>query len=131
MGEHLVHVEMVLSTLENKWVANRKKCGFGQTGIKYLSHTISDKGVEMDSEKVKAVMKWGRPKTVKGLRGFWGFVRDYRKIVKSLTELLKKGEFLWNEKIEEAWQSLKQAITTAPVLSVPEFQQPFQIECDA
>lgn len=44
---------------------------------------------------------------------------------------MKKGEFLWNEKAEEAWQSLKQTITTTPVLSLPDFQQPFHIERDA
>ncbi|KOM50008.1 hypothetical protein LR48_Vigan08g083500 [Vigna angularis] len=137
--EHLEHVTVVLATLEqNHWVANQKKCEFGRTMIRYLGHAISSQGVEMDPEKVRAVTEWSRPKTVKGVRGFLGltgyyrrFVKDYGKIAKPLTELLKKGKFGWNEKAEEAMQQLKKAITTAPVLSLPDFHQPFHIECDA
>ncbi|KOM30936.1 hypothetical protein LR48_Vigan01g049100 [Vigna angularis] len=137
--EHLEHVGRVLETLSrDKWVANRKKCEFGQTHVKYLGHIISQRGVEMDDEKIKAVVDWERPKSVKSLRGFLGlsgyyrrFIRDYGKIARPLTELLKKGGFAWNGRAEEAWQTLKTAVTTAPVLSLPDFQQPFHIECDA
>lgn len=92
----------------------------------------------MDFEKVTAVLDWERPKTVKGLRGFLGmtgyyrrFVKDYGNIAKPLTELLKKRGFFWNEKAEEAWQALRKAITSAPMISLPDFQQPFHIACDA
>ncbi|XP_017425527.2 transposon Ty3-G Gag-Pol polyprotein [Vigna angularis] len=137
--EHLEHVGKVLSTLRrDQWVANRRKCEFGQTQVKYLGHIISHKGVEMDDEKIKAVVDWERPKSVKSVRGFLGlsgyyrrFIRDYGKIARPLTDLLKKGGFTWNEKAEEAWQTLKTVVTTAPVLSLPNFQQPFHIKCDA
>ncbi|WVZ00664.1 hypothetical protein V8G54_026733 [Vigna mungo] len=137
--EHLERVERVLLTLQqDQWVANRRKCEFGQTRVKYLGHVISSRGVEMDDEKIKAIVEWERPKMVKSLRGFLGltgyyrrFVRDYDKIVRPLTELLKKGGFTWNEKAEETWKTLKRAMTTAPLLLLPDFTQPFQIECDA
>ncbi|KOM49767.1 hypothetical protein LR48_Vigan08g059400 [Vigna angularis] len=136
--EHLEHVGTVLRELvANGWVANRKKCEFGRTQIGYLGHRISEKGVEMDEDKVRAVMEWDKPKTVKALRGFLGltgyyrrFVKDYGKIARPLTDLLKKGQFAWTEQAEESMLRLKQAITTAPVLILPDFDQPFHIECD-
>ncbi|KOM58401.1 hypothetical protein LR48_Vigan11g143500 [Vigna angularis] len=137
--EHLEHVGTVLRELvTNRWVANRKKCEFGKTQISYLGHRIFARGVEMDEDKVRAVIDWEKPKTVKALRGFLGltgyyrrFVKDYGKIVKPLTDLLKKGQFTWTEQAEEAMSRLKKAITTAPVLVLPDFDQPFHIECDA
>ncbi|KOM42757.1 hypothetical protein LR48_Vigan05g036100 [Vigna angularis] len=137
--EHLEHVETVLRELvAHHWVANRKKCEFGRTQIGYLGHRISEKGVEMDEDKVRAVLEWEKPKTVKALRGFLGltgyyrrFVKDYGKIARPLTDLLKKGSFVWTEQAEEAMLKLKKAITTAPVLILPDFNQPFHIECDA
>ncbi|XP_052723768.1 uncharacterized protein LOC128193723 [Vigna angularis] len=107
-GEHLEHVGTVLRELvANGWVANRKKCEFGRTQIGYLGHRISEEGVEMDEDKVRAVLEWEKPKTVKALRGFLGltgyyrrFVKDYGKIARPLTDLLKKGQFAWTEQEE-------------------------------
>lgn len=97
---HLEHVGKVLSTLErDHWVANQRKCEFGQTQIKYLGHVISHRGVEMNDEKIRAVVEWERPRLVKSLRGFLGLsgyyqriINDYGRIAKPLTELLKKGD---------------------------------------
>lgn len=73
-------------------MANKKKCEFGRAQIKYLGHQISEKGVEMDQEKIRAVLEWEEPRTLKALRGVLGltgyyrrFVKDYGKIAKSLT----------------------------------------------
>ncbi|XP_022631822.1 uncharacterized protein LOC111240655 [Vigna radiata var. radiata] len=119
-------------------ITNRKKSEFGQTQVKYLGHVISRKGVEMDEDKIKAIIDWERSRTVKSLRGFLGltgnyrrFVRDYGKIAKPLTELLKKGGFSWSTNAEAAWKTFKEAMTTAPVLTLPDFGRPFHIECDA
>ncbi|XP_047148812.1 uncharacterized mitochondrial protein AtMg00860-like [Vigna umbellata] len=133
------HVGMELRRLEeNQWVANRKKCEFGRVQIGYLGHLISKKGVEMDPGKVNEVLDWERPRSVKALKGFLGltgyyrhFVKDYGKIAKPLTDLLKKGEYSWTERAEEAMSRLKKAVTSAPVLVLPDFDQPFTIECDA
>lgn len=73
-------------------MANKKKYEFGRAQIKYLGHQISKKGVEMDQEKIRAVLEWEGPRTLKALRGVLGltgcyrrFVKDYGKIAKSLT----------------------------------------------
>ncbi|KOM46152.1 hypothetical protein LR48_Vigan06g145800 [Vigna angularis] len=138
-GEHLQHVEQVLSCLQqHHWVANQKKSEFGKKTIRYLGHVISGEEVQMDQEKIEGVIAWEEPKALKALRGFLGltryyrrFIRDYGKIAKPLTEMLKKGNFAWTETAREAMGRLKIAVTTAPVLALPDFSQPFQVECDA
>ncbi|BAT84456.1 hypothetical protein VIGAN_04183900 [Vigna angularis var. angularis] len=97
-----------------------------------------EEGVEMDREKVEVVVALEEPKTLKALRGFLGltgyyrrFVRDYGKIARPLTEMLKKGNFIWTEAARRAMGRLKEAMTIALVLALPDFMQPFQVECDA
>ncbi|XP_047158807.1 uncharacterized mitochondrial protein AtMg00860-like [Vigna umbellata] len=92
----------------------------------------------MDSEKTKAVMEWDEPRTLKALRGFLGltgyyrrFVAGYGKLAKPLTELLKKGKFEWTTEAQTTMVNLKAAITSGPVLALPDFNQEFHIECDA
>ena len=79
------------------------------------------------------------PTTVKELRGFLGlsgyykrFIWNYGKIAVPLTELLQKEKaFKWTEATAAAFQSLKQALMSAPVLRLPDFKQTFTIETDA
>jgi len=87
---------------------------------------------------VKCVVAWPEPKNVKGVRGFLGltgyyrrFIKDYGKIAKPLAELTKKDNFLWGKEADKAFQHLKQVMTTPPVLVIPSFIEPFEVECDA
>ncbi|XP_047181405.1 uncharacterized mitochondrial protein AtMg00860-like [Vigna umbellata] len=121
----------VLGTLkQHRWVANRKKCEFGKVQIRYLGHNIYEKGVEMDTEKVEVVRGWTKPGNLKALRGFLGltgyyriFARDNGKITHPLTELLKKGNFIWLDTARAAMEKRKEAITTSPILALPDFNQ--------
>ncbi|XP_071694258.1 uncharacterized mitochondrial protein AtMg00860-like [Rutidosis leptorrhynchoides] len=92
----------------------------------------------MDPQKIESVLHWPTPTTIKGVRGFLGlteyyrkFIKDYGKIARPLTELTKKDNFGWNPQGQAAFDALKQQVILAPVLALPDFNLPFEIECDA
>lgn len=137
---HLQHIEQVLQLLlKDSWQVKLSKCTFGRQEIAYLGHVISQAGVSTDPSKVSTVVSWPVPVTCKELRGFLGLAGYYRKFVKNfgiiakpLTSLLKKhAVFVWTDVQESAFQSLKQALSSAPVLALPDFHKPFAIETDA
>jgi transposase InsO family protein len=139
MAEHLRHVRAVLTLLQqHQLFVKRSKCSFSAPSVAYLGHVISAAGVAMDSEKVRAVADWPVPRSARAVRGFLGlagyyrkFVQGFGKIVAPLTALLKKEGFSWPEAANAAFQALKKAVTTAPVLALPDFSQQFVVECDA
>jgi hypothetical protein len=137
--EHLLHLAQVFGWLAaDKWCLKLSKCTFAQRTISYLGHVISAAGLSTDPAKIKAIVDWPRPTTVKALRGFLGLAGYYRKFVKNfgiiakpLTELLKKDKlFIWTSIHESAFQALKTALSSSPVLGLPDFTQPFHIETD-
>ena len=93
----------------------------------------------MDPSKVKAIEGWAVPKTPTKIRQFLGlagyyrrFIQNFSKIAKPLTSLTQKGvPFKWTDKQEVAFRTLKQALCSAPVLSLPEGTEDFVVYCDA
>jgi len=137
--DHLENLSLVLQLLQQQaFVVNQKKCVFGSRQVVYLGHVISEKGVVVDPEKIRSVVEWPIPRNVKGVRGFLGltgyyrkFIAGYGRIAKPLTELTKKDGFKWDSTALTAFEELKKVMTQAPVLVLPNFTQPFEIECDA
>jgi len=139
-AEHLEHIQQVLQLLQqDQWKVKLSKCAFAQRQVTYLGHVISEHGVATDPGKVSAVMNWPVPANVKVLRGFLGLAGYYRKFVrhfgiiaKPLTELLKKGVvYVWTSEHQRAFQTLQQALSSAPIFALPDFSVPFCIESDA
>ncbi|KAJ4789708.1 polyprotein [Rhynchospora pubera] len=136
---HAQHLALALEVLrQNKLFAKQSKCDFGMKEVEYLGHIISKEGVATDKKKIEAMTNWNTPKTVRELRGFLGltgyyrrFIKDYGIISKPLTDQLKKNAFNWTTQAELAFNQLKQAMTDAPVLTMPDFSKPFIIETDA
>ncbi|XP_062173590.1 uncharacterized mitochondrial protein AtMg00860-like [Alnus glutinosa] len=109
----------------------RIKSRFDYAEIEYLGHFILAKEVKTDGAKLKAVVEWLLPKSLKALRGFLGltgyyqkFGRGYGTIATTLTSLLKISAFSW---IELATM----VVTNPPVLALEDFDLPFVIECDS
>lgn len=137
--EHVVHPQLVFQKLRiHQMFMKHSKCQFGVASIDYLGHIISAEGVSVDPQKIESIIQWPIPKSIKELRGFLGLTGHYRKFVKGygaiagpLTQLLKKNSFHWNEGSEEAFAALKGAMTSPPVLALPNISKEFVIETDA
>ncbi|KAK3510314.1 hypothetical protein QTP70_001363 [Hemibagrus guttatus] len=117
-----------------------EKCLFHQPSVQFLGYVIDRSGVRMDEKKVDAVRDWPRPTSVKELQRFLGFANFYRRFIRGyssvtspLTNLLrnKPKSLTWTPTALQAFDTLKQAFTTAPLLVHPDPERPFVVEVDA
>jgi hypothetical protein len=139
LESHLQHLEVVFQCLlDNEFCLKQSKCSFAQQSIEYLGHIVSAAGVGPDPAKISVMVDWPQPKSVKQLRGFLGltgfyrkFVHHYASLAAPLTALLKRDAFIWNETTQHAFEALKSAMSQAPVLGLPNFEEQFVLETDA
>jgi RNase H-like domain found in reverse transcriptase/Reverse transcriptase (RNA-dependent DNA polymerase) len=116
-----------------------KKCEFRKPKIKYLGLVVEEGKLAMDPAKLKGILDWPAPKTVKEVRSFLGFGNFYCRFVKGfshlahpLNDLLKKDKkFIWSEECQESFDQLKKRFTEEPVLIMPNHSKPFQIQVDS
>jgi hypothetical protein len=138
LATHVDHHKQVFAKLRNHHLfLKRSKCSFATHQLEYLGH-ISDQGVATGPTKTEAMMQWVTPSSVTELRGFLSltgyyrkFVKNYGLIAKPLTQLLQKKQFCWSIEAQKAFEHLKQAMCTTPVLAIPDFSTPFIVETDA
>lgn len=138
--EHDKLIRRVLQRLkDNDLFLKPEKCTFRASKIEYLGLIISEGKLEMDQGKISAFTHWPTPKKVKKVQAFLGFgnfyqrfIKDFSKTARSLYDLTKKGTtWNWSSDCEDAFNSLKTAFTTSPVLIMPDVQKPFRVESDA
>ena len=104
-----------------------------------LGHIISEKGIEVDKEKIEMISKLPPPTNVKTAKQFLGhagfykrFIMDFSKISKPIYKLLEKdAKFSWDEDCQRSFEELKVYLTTAPIVRAPNWQLPFEVMCDA
>ncbi|SPT16340.1 unnamed protein product [Triticum aestivum] len=134
--DHAKHLRLVLDKLrEYQFYANE----FWLDEVLYLGHIISAKGIAVNPEKVSAVVNWEPPQNVKQLRSFLGlasycrrFVENFSNIAKPLSNLLQKHvKYVWTPECDVAFNTLKEKLVTAPVLTPPTESKPFEVFYDA
>ncbi|XP_037930955.1 uncharacterized mitochondrial protein AtMg00860-like [Teleopsis dalmanni] len=128
------HLQEVLRRLrEARLKINIPKCKFFMDEIKYLGHVVSNQGIHTDPDKIAAIKELAPPTNLKELRRYleiasWyrRFVPEFLNTIQPMTALLKKGKkWIWSIEQQEAFDALKQKLTTAPVLTCPDFTERF------
>ncbi|KAI3740651.1 hypothetical protein L2E82_31121 [Cichorium intybus] len=138
--EHKSHLRTVLEVLKKeKLYAKFSKCEFWLREVQFLGHVVSIQSIKVDPTKVEAVMKWETPKTPTEVRSFLGlagyyrrFIQDFSRIAVPLTKLTRKGvKFEWGAEQEKAFETLKEKLCDAPVLTLSEGTEDFVVYSDA
>ena len=137
---HVETMRRVLQILRNKRLyAKAKKCEFHKKEMELLGVRVSTKGFKMEDKKVTQVREWKPPKNVKGVRSFLGFCNFYRRFIKNFSLMArplhdleqKNHPWRWTEKEQGAFEKLKKAVTSEPVLKHVDQSLPFRLETDA
>ena len=133
-------VKKVLKRLQfNDLYTKAEKCFFEQSSIKYLDVIILENKVQMNEEKLSGVLEWPVPTKVKQVQAFLGFANFYHRFIENFAKMSKplsnltKKNCTWNWGVEQqnAFEALKKAFTTAPVLRIPNDKDPFKLSTDA
>lgn len=139
LNKHRKLVHQVLEILQqNKLYLKPKKCEFEKTKVEYLGMVISENSIKMDPIKVAGIKDWPVPKSKKELQSFLGFCNFYRQFifnfsgtVKSLTKLTGNHKWEWGTDQQEAFETLKEKMMSAPCLVIPNDTGKFRLEADA
>ena len=153
--EHLERLEAVFERLkDHNLKLKASKCEFMKSRVTYLGHVVSENGIETDPDKTEAVRTWPIPRTVKDVRAYLGFtgyyrrfIQNYARIARPLNDLLighstskkgkkknareKKTPFIWTEKQQNAFDTLKERLVNPPVLAYADYRLPFKLHTDA
>jgi transposase InsO family protein len=143
--DHLKHLDILFQQLrKHKLIVKLTKCKFAQLEVKFLGHIISQNSLKTNPETVEVVKKWQRPagsgkKAVSAVRGFLGTVNWYRKFIphcadlqRPLINLTRKNvKFEWTEECQKSFEKLRDALTSAPVLTIADPNKYYILHTDA
>jgi hypothetical protein len=124
---------------EHKLYLRLEKCEFEKTKIEYLGVIISHNKVEMDPVKIAGVADWPTPSNKKEVQSFVGFVNFYRHFIPEFSHhahalfdlTMKNIRFIWGLPQEDSFMKLKELVTSAPVLVLPDNNLLFRLEADS
>jgi transposase InsO family protein len=138
---HIRDLKGVINTLTKANLRLRpEKCEFGLHKVRLLGHILSGMEISADPRKISAFCQMERPTTGKEMQSFLGaanYLRDYIPSYAKITAPLEPLRFAkdvqseWDDECEKAFQALKEVLSSAPVLSVPRADRPFNIQTDA
>ena len=137
--EHLSRSRQVFQRFQQANLKiNPSKCAFFQTKVQFLGHIVSKDGLQVDPEKINAVLKFPTPTNQTHVKSFLGLASYYRRYVKDFAEIARplhrasetSSEFQWNEAAQISFDSLKHCLTTTPILAYPSLQKPFVLYTD-
>src|SRR5260221_5823508 len=140
LSDHRQIIHQVLSTLqEQRLFLKPEKCKFKQKEVEYLRLIILKDHITMDPMKVCRVTEWLTPTKVKEVQSFLGFVNFYQKFIHDFSNIThplytltcKTQQWVWGLAKQEAFDTLKKAITSTPVLTFPSQSSCFCLECNA
>ena len=139
--DHLSILKQVFTIIKQSGLmANPDKCVFGTRRLKFLGHTISNKGVETNDDKIKKIMQAPSPGCITQLRSFLGlanyyrrFIKDYALITAPLYAMLseKEKKIYWTEDYKLSFNKLKSELATAPILAYPDMKKTMILDTDA
>ncbi|WMV59226.1 hypothetical protein MTR67_052611 [Solanum verrucosum] len=138
--DHDKHLRIILQILKEKELyAKLSNCEFWLDEVTFLGHVVSAEDIKVDPSKIQAVVEWRPPKIPTEVRSFLGLAGYYRRFVKGfsiiaspLTKLLQKDvQFIWDDKRQESFETLKSLLTEAPILTLPIEGKEYVVYSDA
>jgi hypothetical protein len=140
LNEHIEHLRAVFCALcEARLFINLEKCTFCIDRVTFLGDVVTPQRIEVHEVKIEAIKSWSIPATLTQLQSFFGltgfyqhFVRDFCTIATPLNDLTKKNVlFCWAAAQDQAFHTIIDKLTHAPLLQLSDFGKTFELECDA
>ncbi|GFX35629.1 retrovirus-related Pol polyprotein from transposon 297 [Trichonephila clavipes] len=133
--QHIEHLKEVFRLLHEAGLTLKDKCKFGCDELKYLGLIINKEGIKTDETKVQAIVEMKPLRNSKEMSKFLGMSQWYAKFIKNSADIceplynLKRNlkRFIWSIEAQKAFDTVKAAITKAPVLKFPDFKKPFEL----
>ena len=128
-----------ISETDGGWAQAEAHQMFFQNMVQFLGHIVSENGTETGPEKIAVVRNWPVPVTTKQVRSFLGLCSYYRRFINKFADIARPlhkltettSMFEWTESCQQAYDLLKQMLTSAPILSYPQQQGQLILDTDA